>query len=417
LNEILSLEFDEMDWERGSSEGIPRRRDDSGPGYYTLEAASVDSSDVHSDGHCNGPHGAISCIVSFKNELVDVHSMPLVELTTLVARSHAQSMKSHKKLYKGWRVPCLGLTIVGKPGVYCIGSQTHLTPCASYSLLGPYVTFYALIYFPNRQLRVVSLTPALSCIASASDGDDRMALYAAFDGALNLLRRIDDDAKFFVRRPPKIFHTDSKFPYVDVLPKYGAPGEKVNFMMYWLNPEGRSNQFMYVAKILDGSESGEQKLVMVKFARQYSIALHSFCAERGYAPAVRGFEQIPGGWFVVAMDLIMPFVTPSVSHSLPRLLDKWTEELQDLVQSFHDAGFVHGDLREPNILCDGEKLKLIDFDFGGVAGEACYPHARLCRPLRDGRKGTDPKITKDDDKRILQDTLAGLKEKASDMSR
>ena len=127
LNEILSLEFDEMDLE-GGSEGIPCRLDDSGPGYYTLEAASVDSSDAHSDGHCNGPHGAISCIVSFKNELVDVHSMPLVELTTLVARSHAQSMKSHKELYEGWRVPCLGLTIVGKPGVYCIGSQTRLTP-------------------------------------------------------------------------------------------------------------------------------------------------------------------------------------------------------------------------------------------------------------------------------------------------
>lgn len=101
-----------------------------GLAYYTLEAASVDSGDVLSDGHCDGPHGAVSCIVRFKNELVDVHSMPLVELSTLVVRSYAQSIKSHKKLYKGWRVPCLGITIVGKPGVYCIGSQMRLTPCA-----------------------------------------------------------------------------------------------------------------------------------------------------------------------------------------------------------------------------------------------------------------------------------------------
>ena len=281
--------------------------------------------------------------------------------------------------------------------------------CTLYSLTGPYVTFYALIHFPNRQLRVVSLTPALSCIASASDGDDRKALYAAFDAALDLLRRIDDDAKFFVRRPPKIFHTDSRFPYVNALPKYGAPGKDVRLVIYGLDLEGRSNQFMYHAKISGGSESGEQKLAMVKFARQYSIALHAFCAERGYAPAIRGFEQIPGGWFVVAMDLVVPPVTPSSSPSLPRLLDKWTEKLQDLVQSFHDAGFVHGDLREPNILCDGEKLKLIDFDFGGVAGEACYPHARFCRPLRDGRKGTDRKITKDDDKRIYRIRLQILR--------
>ena len=199
--------------------------------------------------------------------------------------------------------------------------------CTLYSLTGPYVTFYALIHFPNRQLRVVSALPfAISCIASASDGDDRKALYAVFDAALDLLRRIDDDAKFFVRRPPKIIHTDSRFPYVNALPKYGVLGEDVRLVIYGLNPEGRSNQFMYHAKISGGSESGEQKLAMVKFARQYSIALHAFCAERGYAPAIRGFERTPGGWFVVAMDLVMPLVTPSSSPSLPRLLDRWTEE-------------------------------------------------------------------------------------------
>jgi tRNA A-37 threonylcarbamoyl transferase component Bud32 len=32
------------------------------------------------------------------------------------------------------------------------------------------------------------------------------------------------------------------------------------------------------------------------------------------------------------------------------------------MQSFHDEGLVHGDLREPNILCDGENVMSIDFD-------------------------------------------------------
>lgn len=77
-------------------------------------AVCVDSSRICTDGHLNEPHEAISCIVEFKNELVDVSSIPLVELVSCVAHSRAQSIQSRKEPYMGWRVPCLGLTVVGK---------------------------------------------------------------------------------------------------------------------------------------------------------------------------------------------------------------------------------------------------------------------------------------------------------------
>lgn len=85
--------------------------------HNRLSASSVDSTRIQSDGHYNGPHGAISCIVEIKNELVDISSIPLVELINHVAHSHAQAMKRHQALYLGWRVPCLGITIVGKLGI------------------------------------------------------------------------------------------------------------------------------------------------------------------------------------------------------------------------------------------------------------------------------------------------------------
>jgi len=69
---------------------------------------------------------------------------------------------------------------------------------------------------------------------------------------------------------------------------------------------------------------------------------------------------------------------------------------------------VHGDLREPNILCVGEKVMLIDFDWGGRVGEAYYPTALLTYELTDGRFNTNPKITKDDDLRVLANTLGRL---------
>ena len=274
----------------------------------------------------------------------------------------------------------------------------------AYLLSGPYVTFYAVVFF--RQLRVVSLTPTLSCVASAGEGDDRKALYAAFDGALALLRRINKDTQDPVRIPSylKSQFEDHRLPYVSALPKYDAPGE-IRFRILQLHPDKQDYRLLYIAKTLDEKE----KLIIVKFTRRYSIELHAFCAARGYALAILGFKQIPGGWFVVAMDCISPPMCPSQSPRLQGLFDGWKEELQELVQSFHDAGFVHGDLREPNILCDGDKLKLIDYDWGGVVGEARYPHARLCLELTDGRDGTDSRITKDDDKRVLQNTLDGLR--------
>lgn len=253
---------------------------------------------------------------------------------------------------------------------------------------------------------MVSLTPGLSCIASAGEGDDRKALYAAFSGALDLLRRIDEDAKRFLSKPLKIRHEDYSFPYISALPKFGGSSEEFYFRILRLHPDVQSYRLLYIAETLD------KKPIMVKFTRQYSIKLHVFCAERGHAPVIHGFQTLPGGWFVVAMDYILPIsspVHPSQSPHLTRLLDKWTNDLQKLMQTFHDEELVHGDLREPNILCDGEEVMLIDFDWGGEVGKACYPHARLCRDLMKGREGTSPQITKEDDTRVLQNTLEGLK--------
>jgi hypothetical protein len=58
--------------------------------HQKLAAASIDSSCTHSGGYCNGPHEAVSCIVEFRNKLVDINSILLVELTGYVAHSHVR---------------------------------------------------------------------------------------------------------------------------------------------------------------------------------------------------------------------------------------------------------------------------------------------------------------------------------------
>eukprot|EP00981_Chlorochromonas_danica_P014408 scaffold7939_cov189-Ochromonas_danica.AAC.3 len=53
------------------------------------------------------------------------------------------------------------------------------------------------------------------------------------------------------------------------------------------------------------------------------------------------------------------------------------DDLTQAVDLLHRLGFVHGDLREPNILLTntehGIHVWLIDFDFAGPIGEARYP--------------------------------------------
>ncbi|KAH9054158.1 hypothetical protein EDB87DRAFT_125916 [Lactarius vividus] len=99
-------------------------------------------------------------------------------------------------LFKGWNVPSLGITVVG-----------------------PYVTFYGIIFLGRCQCRLVRLTPMLSCVASACEGDDRTALYAAFSGALALLRDIDEDVQRYCLIPPTLPHADRRFPYISELPR------------------------------------------------------------------------------------------------------------------------------------------------------------------------------------------------------
>jgi len=253
-----------------------------------------------------------------------------------------------------------------------------------------------------------------------------MALYAAFSGALDLLSQIDEDAARIMVKAPAltpIEPADYKLPCISALPKYcgGArtpdenetETETVQFRMFLRHPDTQPDRLLYVAEISDESDHWQpEQIIIVKFTRTYSIELHAFCASRGHAPRILGFGHLPGGWSAVAMEHISPNVHPSRSPDLARLCDRWGDDLRQLMRSFHDSDFVHGDLRESNVLCDGERVVLIDFDWGGKVGVASYPTARLCSELRDGRQDTSPKITKDDDRRVLQNTLSELRKLA-----
>jgi len=356
-----------------------------------ISAAAIGS--VRSEGHNIATHGPGTMGAKFKNSIAGISSLPAVELVGYVARLDS---RMDQQLYEGWRVPCLGLTIIGKLDISAFNLHTNFLGCD--------ITFYAIIPIDHR-FRVISLTPTFSCIGSASDGRDRSSLYSAFIASSVLQARIILDATRFLRNPPAVISTPARrFPAVTRLRKYPLSNEYFSFEIQSFFPERLPNRLLYIAE----TPGPNKQRVVIKFARNYSIELHYFCARLSYAPPIFAFERLPGGWCAVAMRYVESAVQINHSPLLPTHKQIWKNQLQTLMNNFHEQNLVHGDLRGPNIVCEGTSVMLLDFDWGGRLGEACYPTWKLNDELLAGRVDEDLRITKDDDRRVLSNTLNQL---------
>ncbi|KAH9077703.1 hypothetical protein EDB83DRAFT_2285803 [Lactarius deliciosus] len=334
---------------------------------------------VVSDGHNVASDGTSSIVVVFK---IAASAVPQTQIVGYVAHLDAALTK---EAYLQWRVPCLGLTIDG---------------CD--------ITFYAVLAV-DYQIRLVSLTPTFSCVRSASDGRDRKSLYLAFAAASVLQAQILEDARKLnearklLKDPTatEIPAGDRRYPAISKLSvsKYATsrgPDDYLTFEICGLLDDRVHDRLLYKAK-----RPGADELILIKFAQRYSIDLHHFCAKAGHAPSILGYERLPGGWFAVAMEYVEP--DTSITKSTHRV--RWKKELENLMKSFHAKNLVHGDLRDANIICRGESVILVDFDWGGKVGEAFYPTLALNPELLDGRESDGLMITMGDDVRVLKKTL------------
>ena len=93
------------------------RRDVGLAALTTLFSRRFDSETRHEHGSYIGPHGAASFIVEFENEKAFVRTDLAVEVASHAAHPHVAGMKIHPKVFWSWRVPTLGLTVVGEPDV------------------------------------------------------------------------------------------------------------------------------------------------------------------------------------------------------------------------------------------------------------------------------------------------------------
>ncbi|KAF8129803.1 hypothetical protein EV363DRAFT_1417512 [Boletus edulis] len=311
-----------------------------------IPGASVASQTLRTDG-LSCYSGIPSIIVEFKNESAGSIAMPIVELAGYYSR------------------------IVQ----YLAGTRAGLE--------GPAITFFGLAYVGS--VVYVPLTTSLWCLPVEYGGSDRHQLYIAFNAASVLLASIEQEAKRL---------TDARYP---------DPGSSIDLQII------DTIQKSLYRNVYAASSSSSGDLV-IKLTYSYSHDLHAFCTDLDHAPELLAFERLPGGVFAIAMERLKGKTLDSISSISAELRDKWTRDLRAIVEKIHKKGYVHGDLRPPNIFCVDDRIMLLDFDWGGKVGEARYPHARLHPQLTTGRDMSNLEITKDDDNRVLRNTLKFLQE-------
>ncbi|KAH8917023.1 hypothetical protein BT69DRAFT_1355087 [Atractiella rhizophila] len=247
---------------------------------------------------------------------------------------------------------------------YAVKLPDSALPCMLVFIFGPYIAFAGAVWNLRPIVQSLSFTRPLHHHLTDTNIRRKLACHlGAFRTTISALDR-------YYRGLPQ---TDGPRLSTRQLQLYPYPttftplngGNPLDFE-YALQPHPK--------KLVFFCNQLEQELC-VKFVRHYSREVHLKCASRGLAPKLRGFEELSGGWKMVVMDrlrpeeymeLYQPEVTPTSA-----LMDTIESKLTEL----HQQHYVHGDIRESNILVslDGKQFMLVDFDWAGKTGEVRYP--------------------------------------------
>jgi hypothetical protein len=232
---------------------------------------------------------------------------------------------------------------------------------------GPYFAFggAAWIYRPNIQV----LSTVLPFHFHPSDtrmqrtiarhlGALKKTIQSLEDYYKNELPRINDRGN---DSPPQ-----AHFPYiVSFMPTEGYAPQSFT---YKSQPD--ESKLLFIGE-LGTNKQGKSKRICIKFTQQYCEEVHVFCASKGFAPALHGVNRLAGGWYMVVMDAIDKDYEQFTRKHYPAI-----DEIRASLITLHQAGYVHGDVRDTNVMVQkngSDVIQLVDFDWAGKIGEVKYP--------------------------------------------
>ncbi|KAG6893785.1 hypothetical protein C0992_008643 [Termitomyces sp. T32_za158] len=131
------------------------------------------------------------------------------------------------------------------------------------------------------------------------------------------------------------------------------------------------NEQLQEDTLLFSATTDSDESIVVKFTTQYSVDAHQHMAHLDMAPKIRQSIAISADWLAIVMDLSDYTSLYDLSPQLSEL--QWVKvqsRVRDIVQELHRGCFVHGDIRDTNLLVDSTSLAddvvrihLVDFDW------------------------------------------------------
>ncbi|CAG8679160.1 8481_t:CDS:2, partial [Ambispora gerdemannii] len=252
-------------------------------------------------------------------------------------------------------------------------SSYHVTnfPCFLIVISGPYFSVSGAVF---ADVAIVDpLTPVFPLIWQKYDEAMMVSIAKTFRALKISLRLLDQyyaNVDELIQDEPQTVHpVHPSFPEVIIDAKS---------YMVQIDSQVSTNLLWEVTLL---NEQGPHFTAYVKAVQKhrYSLDTHKLLAEVGYAPEVYTTSIIPGNWILVYMKCLN---NHSILNNITSNLDdqkrsSLRKKIKGIVEYLHNLGYVHGDLREGNILVhqlEGNEfdVKLIDFEWSGKVGSACY---------------------------------------------
>jgi hypothetical protein len=133
-------------------------------------------------------------------------------------------------------------------------------------------------------------------------------------------------------------------------------------------------------------DDGDGTAICLKFVPRYCKEGHEFLASKGFVPKLHAVERLPGGLYMIVMDDISEEYVSlfNLIRDNPGLLSEehlgsrnvLSEKIGQCLRQFHQAGFVHGDFRDTNIIVkalnqggfNDRSFLLVNYDACGEIG-------------------------------------------------
>jgi len=247
-----------------------------------------------------------------------------------------------------------------------------ILPCIIVYCVGTIVGFSGTAFTDRFQLE--SLTSCFPLHTNPHNNNDTTLLARAFGAFKIAVEKLRDHYEKLISRNIDELQTPEiqlgvTFPYPH---SYDTAGGTTIEFTY--NFRFDAKKLIFVATTTEGTK------VLVKFTQRYSEEAHRHCAEAGVAPSLLGFQSLPAEWYMVVMGYLNP-TTYRVLESEDGSNSALRAEIRRVVEVLHNGGFVHGDIRNVNMVMrhpwgteeKAQNVFLLDFDWAGRTGNTKYP--------------------------------------------